>query len=134
MAKSTIATIWLDQMSSTAATVATTMHLSLCKIDPYLMRFSSSDRCFDYITHINQIDTQIILIISCDSTNDLPYSLLKRCDESPRISAVHAFSFTQGATICSEVLSNTTKMHGPYTDISELCNQLKQLPYIKKEV
>ena len=132
-------TVWLDQMYESAAVftadksgISATMHISVCEIDPYVATFRDSNQCFDYITCIDDDEMQVVLVVCCVDAVNLCQSLLKRCEELRQIASVYILSVTKSTDNIDDSLSNTTKVHGNYTDVSELCNHLSQLSYVKR--
>lgn len=75
-------TIWLDRRQHLAAsTTISTIHLSLCKIDPYLVTFRDVDKCIDYIVNMKDDENKVILIISNHSAYQCPRTLIQQSEE-----------------------------------------------------
>ncbi len=83
--------IWLDRTYESAAAAKThsTLHRSLCEIDPYLVTFRHSDKCIDYITDLNEDKNKIVLIISNELPSPSPDTLLLRSEELLQIDSVY---------------------------------------------
>ncbi|CAF0814736.1 unnamed protein product [Didymodactylos carnosus] len=116
-------TIWLDLTYDTSATTTGSVatHLCLCKTDPYLLTFRSSDKCIDYITDL-QDDDKVILLISNDTS---VHTLLQQSEELPQVDSVYILS-------SNKTFETSTKIRGIYTNLESLCAHLWQLSNIKR--
>ncbi|CAF1342459.1 unnamed protein product [Didymodactylos carnosus] len=129
-------TIWLDQVYDTAPTSAVKInsatHLSLCKIDPYLITFRDSDECIDYITDLKEDETKVVLIISISNAISYLRSdvLFQLGDQLLQVDSLYVL-FSNDTNI--ETFEPSKKVQGLYTDTKSLRNQLYQLPYLRQK-
>jgi hypothetical protein len=81
-------TVWFDRTYDPIhAAMNRTVHLSLCKIDPYLLIFRDSSKCIDYIINIED-DKSVIMIVSSNKPFISTDSLLNMRNECSRIHSV----------------------------------------------
>ncbi|CAF1116131.1 unnamed protein product [Adineta ricciae] len=140
MALATNITIWLDQVYDVNKPtivkrnhMVQAVHISLCKVDPYIVTFRDADLCFNYIIRMNDDDKQAVLVISCDNPANLSKRILTQCQELRQIASVYVLSITKDESGIVNSSSYMPKLCGHFTDVSELCNQLGQLPYLKNQ-
>ncbi|UJR11654.1 hypothetical protein I4U23_015835 [Adineta vaga] len=124
----TITTIWLDQ----SQTHDSQCYISLCKIDPYLISYRDVHKCIDYITHLNDDENGVILIISTNkllSPSDDTW--IQQCVKLSQIESIYIlFNSTD---VNSELVKKTSKIRGIYTERYLLCDELSSLPNIKRQ-
>ncbi|CAF1576730.1 unnamed protein product, partial [Didymodactylos carnosus] len=121
-----IITIWLDRADKTDSA----LHLLLCKIDPYVVTFRDTDRCIDYITDLKEDEIKTVLIISSGTASLTPDTLLQLSEELLQIVSIYILS-SNDTNI--ETLELSEKVQGFYTDSKLLCDQLCQLPYLRRK-
>lgn len=116
-------TIWLDRAYSIVDKKSNIeIHFSLCKIDPYLITFRDTDKCFNYI---HERDDEIILIISDKTSADRAF--LQQCEELSQINSVYILSSPD--IQISQTMSKPCEI---YTNLESLCIRLWQLPNIRR--
>ena len=81
-------TVWFDRTYDPKnTTMNRRLHLSLFKIDPYLLTFRDSSKCIDYITDVKD-DNSVILIVSSNELFLSIDSLLNLRNECSQIHSV----------------------------------------------
>ena len=124
-------TIWLDRTYETAvATINTEIHLSLCKVDPFLMTFRDFVKCVDYMKNLKEDESRVNLIISNDTAPLSPETFLQRIEEHSLIHSIYLLILN---TTHRQTYEMSPKVHGIYTDLKSLCTQLYQLPYLREK-
>lgn len=118
--------VWLNQTHDPITTEFDhATHLSLCKIDPYLVTFCHTHKCIDYITQTQTDEKNVILLISSTMPSQSLDALRHRGQEFSQINSIYVFASNETNTIEDVKVSSAV-----YTNLESLCNQLRQVPTI----
>ncbi|UJR18521.1 hypothetical protein I4U23_005427 [Adineta vaga] len=122
-------TVWLDETCDSIVSneINSDTHLTLCKIDPYLVTFRDLDKCADYIIQTETDEKKVLLLISSETPSKSLDVFLKLKEKFSHIDSVYCFTSNE-----FDSNKHINAPSGIYTNFESLCDNLRKLPDIQR--